>query len=64
MVLNLRPADVLADTAGLSVLRRNFVRSRGYRLGAVWAPPLPQLRVLDLAESGFQYLLRLADTKM
>jgi len=54
MVLNLRPADVLADPPAF-LFARNFVHSRGYRLALVGAT-LPQLRVLDLVASGFHYV--------
>jgi hypothetical protein len=54
VVLNLRPEDVLCDPAAFH-FARNFVTSRGYRLALVGAT-LAQLRVLDLAASGFQYL--------
>ena len=54
VVLNLRPDDVLCDPAAF-LFARNFVTSRGYRLALVGASIL-QLRVLDLAASGFDYV--------
>ena len=54
VVLSLQPADVLADPPAF-LFARNFVNSRGYRLALVGAT-LPQLRVLDLAACGFQYV--------
>jgi hypothetical protein len=54
VVLGLQPADMMADPAAF-VFARNFVKSRGYRLALVGAS-LDQLRVLDLAAAGFDYI--------
>jgi hypothetical protein len=54
VILNLRPADVLADPSAF-LFARNFVRPRGYRLGLVGAS-LPLLKVLDTRAAGFDYV--------
>ncbi len=54
VILNIRPADMLADPAAFQ-FARNFATSRGYRLALVGAA-LPLLQVLDLPACGFNYL--------
>ncbi len=54
VILNIRPADMLADPASFQ-FARNFAKSRGYRLALVGAT-LPLLQVLDLPACGFDYL--------
>lgn len=54
VILNIRPADMLADPAAF-LFARNFARSRSYRLALVGVT-MPLLQVLDLQAAGFDYL--------
>lgn len=54
VILNLRPADLLADCAAYS-FARNFARARGYRL-ALLAGTAATLRLFDLKALGVDYV--------
>jgi hypothetical protein len=54
VILNIRPADMLADPAAF-LFARNFARARSYRFSLVGAT-LPMLQAIDLEEAGFDYI--------